>query len=77
MLYIKTDIAELNFDGQHTLEIIMCENIELTIFNVKNLFEEIRILTESKKVKTLLDLRKLQFSYIPTEVMEYIAKKRF
>ena len=77
MLSIKTDIAVLNFDGQHTLEIIMCENVELTIFNVKNLFEEIRILTDSKKIKTLLDLRGLQFSYIPNEVMEYMAKNAF
>lgn len=74
---IKTDIAELKFDGQHTLEIMMLENIELTILNVKQTFEKTKSLTSGKKVKVLLDLRGLQFSYIPSEVMDYMAKSAF
>jgi hypothetical protein len=76
-LNIKTDIAELKFDGQHTLEIMMLENIELTILNVKQTFEKTKSLTSGKKVKVLLDLRGLQFSYIPSEVMDYMAKSAF
>jgi hypothetical protein len=76
-LNIKTDIAELKFDGQQTLEIIMLENIELTILNVKQTFEKTKSLTSGKKVKVLLDLRGLQFSYIPSEVMDYMAKSAF
>lgn len=77
MSFIKTDIAELKFDGQHTLEIIMLENIELTILNVKQTFEKTKSLTSGKKVKVLLDLRGLQFTYVPSEVMDYMAKSAF
>ncbi len=74
---IKTDIAELKFDGQHTLEIIMLENIELTILNVKQTFEKTKSITCGKKVKVILDLRGLQFTYVPSEVMDYMAKSAF
>ena len=77
MSFIKTDIAELKFDGQHTLEIIMLENIELTILNVKQTFEKTKSITCGKKVKVILDLRGLQFTYVPSEVMDYMAKSAF
>lgn len=77
MKFLQTDISDLEFDEKDFLQIIIKENSELTIENVTQHFETVRLFTESKKVICLLDLTKIKFTHISSEVLNYMANNSY
>lgn len=74
---LKTNIADLKILSENTVEIKIHEDVELNLENVKQTFEQIRTYNNAKKIKIILDLRTIQFSHIPSEVMEFMADSEY